>query len=50
MELNFVSVHKNGKGNLADLPTPDKGKSGDSWNKSRNSTKSSESLFFPDQD
>ena len=35
----------------ADLPTPDKGKSGDSWKKkSGDSTKSSEILyFFPDQ-
>ena len=35
----------------SDLPTPDKGKSGDPWKKKNgNSTKSSEILGFPYQD
>ena len=33
-----------------DLPTPDKGKSGDPWKKIWRFSKNSEILFFPDQD
>ena len=32
---------------ITDLPTPGKGKSGDPWKKSGDSTKNSEILFFP---